>query len=194
MHTKITRTPFPASQKIYVKGSMHNIEVAMREITLSDTRLHGRNGGTEPNAPVTLYDASGPYTDPAIAIDLTKGLPRLRQPWITGRGDVQQLDGLSSAYGRALLADPALDHLRFEYYQMPLKANPGNNVSQLHYARKGIITPEMEYISIRENQRAEEQFRAGNSLWQQHRGTGRHTAFITPEFVRKEVAEGHAII
>jgi phosphomethylpyrimidine synthase len=194
MHTNITRAPFPASQKIYVKGSLHNIQVAMREITLTDTRLHGRNGTTEHNAPVTVYDASGPYTDPAIEIDLALGLPRLRQPWITGRGDVQPLHEFSSAYGRARLADPALDHLRFEHLQLPIQAKPGSNVSQLHYARKGIITPEMEYIAIRENQRAEEQFRADNSLWQQHRGTGKHNAFITPDFVRKEVAEGRAII
>lgn len=198
MQNIISREPFPASKKIYVPGQLHNIGVAMREITLTDTRLHGRHGATEANAPVTVYDTSGPYTDPDADIDIQKGLPRLREPWITGRNDVQRESDFSSAYGRERLADPSLQHLRFEHLQLPYKAKPGSNVSQMHYARKGIITPEMEYVAIRENQRAEELFIANNALWQQHKGNnfgaGMAPKWITPEFVMQEVAKGRAII
>jgi phosphomethylpyrimidine synthase len=196
-HT-ISRAPFPASDKIYVPGRLHNIQVAMRQITLTPTRLHSKNGAMEPNPPVVVYDTSGPYTDPAMPIDVRKGLPRLRQPWIRERNDTAPLPGLTSAYGRERLADKGLDGLRFTHLQTPLKAKEGRNVSQMHYARQGIITPEMEYIAIRENQCAEQLFKENNALWQQHKGRsfGANTPvqFITPEFVRQEVAAGRAII
>ncbi|HEU4553697.1 MAG TPA: phosphomethylpyrimidine synthase ThiC [Chitinophaga sp.] len=196
-HT-ISRAPFPAAGKIYVPGRLHNIQVAMRQITLTPTRLHGKNGAEAPNPPVVVYDTSGPYTDPAIDIDVRKGLPRLRQPWIEERNDTAPLPGLTSAYGRERLADKRLDGLRFTHLQTPLKAKEGRNVSQMHYARQGIITPEMEYIAIRENQCAEQLFKENNALWQQHKGRsfGANTPvqFITPEFVRQEVAAGRAII
>lgn len=196
-HT-ISRAPFPASGKIYVPGQLHDIKVAMREITLTPTRLNGRNGEAVPNAPVVVYDTSGPYTDPAVDIDVRKGLPRLREPWIQQRNDTETLTRLTSAYGRDRLEDNTLDALRFTHLQTPLRAKAGHNVSQMHYARQGMITPEMEYIAIRENQCAEQLFRQNNELWQQHKGNsfGANTPvqFITPEFVRQEVAAGRAII
>ncbi|GAA0530288.1 phosphomethylpyrimidine synthase ThiC [Chitinophaga japonensis] len=196
-HT-ISRAPFPASGKVYVQGKLHDIRVAMRRITLTPTRLHGKNGDTVDNAPVVVYDTSGPYTDPSVPIDVRQGLPRLRQSWILDRKDVEPLPGLSSAYGRERLADQQLDSLRFAHLQTPLRAKAGRNVSQMHYARQGIITPEMEYIAIRENQCAEQLYRENNELWQQHKGHsfGANTPvrFITPEFVRQEVAAGRAII
>jgi phosphomethylpyrimidine synthase len=196
-HT-ISRAPFPGSGKIYVPGQLHDIKVAMREISLTPTRLHGKNDEAVPNEPVVVYDTSGPYTDPAAHIDVREGLPRLRQPWIEGRQDTAPLQSLSSAYGRKRLADKALDSLRFSHLQTPLRAKPGRNVSQMHYARQGMITPEMEYIAIRENQCVDRLFRENNELWQQHKGHsfGANTPlrFITPEFVRQEVAAGRAII
>jgi phosphomethylpyrimidine synthase len=196
-HT-ISRAPFPASSKIYVPGQLHDIKVAMREITLTPTRLNGKNGDAVPNAPVVVYDTSGPYTDPAAAIDVRQGLPRLREPWIQQRNDTETLARLTSAYGRERLDDKTLDALRFTHLQTPLRAKQGRNVSQMHYARQGMITPEMEYIAIRENQCAEQLFRENNELWQQHKGHsfGANTPvrFITPEFVRDEVAAGRAII
>lgn len=196
-HT-ISRAPFPASSKIYVPGQLHDIKVAMREITLTPTRLNGKNGDAVPNAPVIVYDTSGPYTDPAASIDVREGLHRLREPWIQQRGDTEALGNLSSAYGRERLHDSKLDALRFTHLQTPLRAKPGRNVSQMHYARQGMITPEMEYIAIRENQCAEQLFRENNELWHQHKGNsfGANTpvSFITPEFVRQEVAAGRAII
>lgn len=198
----LTRDPFPASRKIYVKGQKHDIKVAMREIELSPTRMHGLNGKTEENPPVTVYDTSGPYTDPSIKIDVKKGLPKLRESWIRDRNDVEELPDLTSDYGKQRLQDPALDHLRFDHYKKPLKAKSGHNVSQMHYARKGIITPEMEYIAIRENQRIDhlkEQLNGQfDKLTAQHPGEnfGANTpkGLITPEFVRDEVAKGRAII
>jgi phosphomethylpyrimidine synthase len=188
----ITRTPFPASKKIYVPGQLHDVQVAMREITLTDT-THKFNGKVEKNPSVTVYDTSGPFTDPDIDIDVRKGLPKLREQWILDRNDTEELDGISSEYGRERLHDGSLDHLRFEHLKKPLRAKPGQNVSQLHYARKGIITPEMEYIAIRENQRIDVLQQA-----QQHPGEsfGANTpkGYITPEFVRQEVAAGRAII
>ncbi|HVD97619.1 MAG TPA: phosphomethylpyrimidine synthase ThiC [Cytophagaceae bacterium] len=188
----ISRTPFPASKKIYVQGELHNIKVAMREISLSDTKINGKVH--EQNPSVTVYDTSGPYTDPNIEIDVKKGLPKLRQQWILDRGDVEQLGSISSEYGKERLALKELDHLRFEHLKSPLKAKKGMNVSQLHYARKGIITPEMEYIAIRENQKIE----ALKNLGHQHKGNnfGANTPvkYITPEFVRQEIAMGRAII
>lgn len=191
MHS-ISRTPFPASRKIYVDG------VAMREITLTPTRLQGSKGAEVPNSPVVVYDTSGPYTDPDMDIDVRKGLPRLRESWIKDRNDVEQLPGITSAYGRERMADSRLDSLRFSYQHSPMKAKAGHNVSQMHYAKKGIITREMEYIATRENQCVDKLFQENNALWQQHKGQsfGANTPvkFITPEFVRQEVAAGRAII
>ncbi|GAC1314663.1 MAG: phosphomethylpyrimidine synthase ThiC [Mucilaginibacter sp.] len=198
----ISRTPFPASRKVYVKGQLYNIEVAMREVSLSETKLHGRFGETEPNVPVTIYDTSGAFTDPAIEIDIRQGLPRLREQWIIDRGDVEQLQHVSSDYGNQRAIDQNLDALRFAHISKPYKAKPGMNVSQMHYARKGIITPEMEYIAIRENQRIDllkEQLNGQYDVMShQHPGQsfGANTpkGYITPEFVRTEVASGRAVI
>ncbi|REA62734.1 phosphomethylpyrimidine synthase ThiC [Dyadobacter luteus] len=198
----ITRVPFPASKKIYVKGTLHNIEVAMREIELTDTRIYGKTGMTESNAPVTVYDTSGPYTDPNIEIDVRKGLNPLRKSWIVNRGDVEQLDVISSDYGLQRQLDKSLDALRFTCNNKPFRAKKGQNVSQLHYAKKGIVTAEMEYIAIRENQRIAEQIEQLDSknrfLAHQHAGEsfGANTpkTWITPEFVREEVASGRAVI
>ena len=191
----ITRDGFPASKKIYVPGQLHDIKVAMREISLSDTiNKMDRTKPAQKNQPVTVYDTSGPYTDPDIEIDVRKGIPRLREQWILDRGDVEQLDQLSSEYGRKQAERPELAHLRFEHIKKPLRAKAGQNVSQMHYARKGMITPEMEYIAIRENQRIDEV----NELAKQHPGQnfGASTPkkYITAEFVREEVARGRAII
>jgi phosphomethylpyrimidine synthase len=193
----ITREPLTASKKIYVNGKTHDIKVAMREIVLTDT-VHKFNNTNkvEKNDSVTVYDTSGPYTDPNIQIDLKKGLPRLREEWILKRGDVEELKEISSEYGRERSNDKSLDALRFEHIRKPLKAKPGKNVSQLHYAKQGIITPEMEYISIRENQRIDEVKKS--NLCAQHAGNsfGANTPkhLITPEFVRDEIAAGRAII
>lgn len=193
----ITKAPFPNSKKVYAKGTLFPIQVAMREITLAPTKLS--NGGTEINPPVTVYDTSGPYTDEHAEIDIRKGLPRIREQWILDRGDVDVLDSISSAYGQARLADKSLDELRFEYSHKPKVAKEGKNVTQLYYAKKGIITPEMEYIAIRENQRIEQQLAAATEeMKQQHPGEsfGARTpkGKITPEFVRDEIAAGRAII
>ncbi len=196
----ISREPFPASRKIHVPGQLHPIRVAMREIAVGETRDTFTKSVT-PNPSVTVYDTSGPYTDPSVEIDVREGLPRLREPWIERRGDVQQLDQMSSAYGRRRQEDAALHALRFAHIRPPMKARPGLAVTQLAYARRGIITPEMEYIAIRENQRIEEYAahaaRPG-SLYHQHAGqsfgalTPRH--LVTPAFVRDEVAAGRAVI
>jgi phosphomethylpyrimidine synthase len=194
----ITRAPLTASKKIYIDGKIHNIKVAMREITLTDT-VHKFNGNNkvEKNPPVVVYDTSGPFTDPNMKIDLKKGIPRLREEWILKRGDVEHLNDFTSDYCRIRLADKNLDALRFEHLKKPLKAKAGQNVSQMHYAKKGIITPEMEYIAIRENQRIEE-LSTNSPLNHQHAGHsfGANTpkGFITPGFVRDEVAAGRAII
>jgi phosphomethylpyrimidine synthase len=191
MHS-ISRTPFPASRKIYVDG------VAMREITLTPTRLHGSKGAEVPNSPVVIYDTSGPYTDPNIDIDVREGIPRLRESWIKDRNDVEQLPGITSAYGKERLTDSRLDTLRFSYQHSPMRAKAGQNVSQMHYAKKGIITREMEYIATRENQCVDKLFQENNALWQQHKGQSFGAniplKFITPEFVRQEIAAGRAII
>ncbi|MCC7302039.1 MAG: phosphomethylpyrimidine synthase ThiC [Bacteroidia bacterium] len=196
----ITRTPFPASRKIYVNGSLHNIKVAMREIALSDTRLS--NGSAEKNPSVTVYDASGPYTDPFASIDLKRGLLPLRESWIIDRGDTLQLDSVSSDYGKLRLNDKKLDDLRFPHLRLPRKAKQGSNVSQMHYAKRGIITPEMEYVAIRENQRADEHRAtmgtANINLNDQHPGESFGAripkGLITPEFVRQEIAAGRAVL
>ncbi len=192
---KITRDPFPASKKIYVPGKIHDIKVAMREITLTDTRLKfNPSAGVEKNAPVTVYDTSGPYTDPSVEIDVKAGLPKLRESWIVERGDTTQLDSISSEYGKERLNNKELDALRFNRLSKPRVAVPGKNVTQLHYAKQGIITPEMEYIAIRENQNIDLQ----NEWAKQHPGESFGArvpkTHITPEFVREEVAAGRAII
>jgi len=198
----ISTKPFPNSKKIYVKGKLNDIEVAMREISLSDTKLIG--GKTEKNHPVTVYDTSGVYTDENYTVDVKKGIPRLREKWIMERGDIERLFEFSSEYGTQRMADESLDALRFEHIKMPLCAKEGRNVTQLHYARMGIVTPEMEYIAIRENQRREEYNASLNgqadTLCQQHAGENfgavplHKLKSITAEFVRQEVALGRAII
>lgn len=189
----ITRKPFPNSKKIYVQGEIHpDIKVAMREITLSDTR-DTITGKLTPNEPVTVYDTSGPYTDPEKDIDVHKGIERIREQWILDRNDVEQLDVFSSKYCNQRLNDSSLDHMRFSHLKKPLKAKKGQNVTQLHYAKKGIITPEMEYIAIRENQKIDEM----TELAKQHPGEDFGASIpkkITPEFVRSEVARGRAVI
>lgn len=196
MAHNITRSPFPNSKKIYVEGKIHPIQVAMREIYLSPTRL--TNGNLEKNLPVTVYDTSGPYTDENSEIDIEKGLPRIREQWILDRNDVEVLDGITSGYGKARLADPKLDELRFSYNHKPKVAKAGKEITQLYYARQGIITPEMEYIAIRENQRIEELDSVSKDMAAQHPGNsfGARTPKnkITPEFVRDEIAAGRAII
>jgi phosphomethylpyrimidine synthase len=193
--------PLPNSRKVYVG----DLRVPMREVSQSDTP--GMFGG-EKNPPVYVYDCSGPYTDPAATIDIRKGLPALREPWILDRNDSELLPGPSSAFGRERLADPKLAELRFDLHRKPRRAKPGMNVSQMHYARKGIITPEMRFIAVRENLQREhyiESLKAGGKtgakmlelMMKQHRGESFGAAIpdlITPEFVRSEVARGRAII
>ncbi len=193
----ITRDAFPASQKIYVKGRIHDIQVPMREISLEDT-VHKLTGNIEQNPSVTVYDTSGPYTDPSVTIDITKGIDRSREHWIKERGDVQELKSISSDYGLERLQDQGLDALRFpNLLHRPLVAKKGKNVSQMYYAKKGIITAEMEYVAIRENQRREELMQQGIEM-EQHPGesfgANLPEGFITPEFVREEIAAGRAII
>ncbi|WP_419489122.1 phosphomethylpyrimidine synthase ThiC [Chryseobacterium bernardetii] len=196
MAHSITCSPFPNSKKIYVEGKIHPISVAMREIQLSPTKLS--NGNFEENAPVTIYDTSGPYTDENAMIDIQKGLPRIREQWILNRGDVTILDGITSEYGKARLADPKLDELRFSYDHKPKVAKEGKELTQLYYAKQGIITPEMEYVAIRENQRIEQLEKVPKEMACQHMGNsfGANTpkSKITPEFVRDEIAAGRAII
>ncbi len=195
---KDTLSPFPNSKKIYIEGSRADIRVPMREISVGDTTI---NGGIEPNASVRVYDTSGPYTDPQVSIDPRKGVPDVRSAWIEARADTELLSDLSSEYGRQRAADPALAHLRFEHIRTPRRAKSGQNVSQMHYARQGIITPEMEYVAIRENMKLEEA-RAQTDidsalLSQQHVGQSFGASVpevITPEFVRDEIARGRAII
>ena len=150
----ITTGAISGSKKVYVKGKIHDIQVGMREIEVSPTKLF--SGKMVENPPVTVYDTSGPYTDVNYQVDVKKGLPRIREQWILDRGDVEYLEGTSSDYGQERLNDNTLDHLRFEHISKPMRAKAGANVSQMHYAKKGIITPEMEYIAIRENQRIED--------------------------------------
>jgi phosphomethylpyrimidine synthase len=186
--------PFPRSRKVYVEGSRPDIRVPMREITLDDTPT---DMGGEKNDPLYVYDTSGPYTDPNVDVDVRKGLAPLRENWILEREDTEQLDGLTSEYGRARAADLRLDELRFELTRKPRRAKPGRNVTQLHYARQGIITPEMEYIAIRENMKLAKAKAEGNIVAEQHPGHNFGAYLpeeITPEFVRDEVAAGRAII
>ncbi len=189
----ITRNPFPNSKKIYVNGKIHpQIKVAMREIALSDT-VDSMTKRKTPNEPVTVYDTSGPYTDPNKEIDIHSGLERIRESWILERNNVEQLDSYSSTYCNERLNDKSLDHMRFKLLKKPMRAKKGENVTQLHYAKQGIITPEMEYIAIRENQRIDEM----TEIRKQHKGEHFGASIpdkITPEFVRSEVARGRAVI
>ena len=183
--------PLPSSRKVYVEGSRADLRVPMREITQSDTPT---TSGVEHNPPLTVYDTSGPYTDPAVKIDIRSGLPAVRAAWIAERGDSESLPGPSSRFGVERLNDPKLAELRFGLHRKPRRAHAGMNVSQMHYARRGIVTPEMEFIAIRENARAE-QF--PEMLRRQHPGQSfgaNLPRLITPEFVRDEVARGRAII
>lgn len=183
----------PASRKVYIQGSRSDIQVPMREITLTDTPVGGFGKAEgEKNPPFYVYDTSGVYTDPNVEIDLTKGLPKLRQAWIEARGDTEQLAKLSSQYGNERANDIATANLRFGHIDKPRRAINGKNVTQMHYAKQGIITPEMEYIAIRETQKQHDltdmRQHAGNNF-------GANTPkLITPEFVRAEVAAGRAII
>lgn len=186
-----TKQPFTNSRKVYIQGSRPDIQVPFREISLSDTPSAF---GAEKNPPVMVYDTSGPYTDPNVNIDIRNGLPALRAKWIEERNDTEQLDGPSSAFGVERQNDPALAEMRFNLSRKPRRAKAGMNVSQMHYARKGIITPEMEYIAIRENQRREN---ISELLQTQHKGHDFGASIpkvITPEFVCEEVARGRAII
>ncbi len=197
--------PLPMSRKVHVTGSRPDIRVPMREIQQSDTPA---GMGAEPNPPIFVYDTSGPYTDPQARIDIRKGLPALRAAWIEERGDTEVLAGPTSAYGLERLADPKLAELRFDLARAPRRARAGANVTQMHYARRGLITPEMEFIAIRENLRRQEYLaslraagptgqRMADLLGRQHPGQSFGAAIpaeITPEFVRSEVARGRAII
>jgi phosphomethylpyrimidine synthase len=185
--------PFPRSQKIYVQGSRPDIRVPMREISLDATPTAF---GGEINAPVTVYDTSGPYTDPNVTIDVRQGLADVRSSWIHDRGDTEKLPGLSSEFGQRRLNDAELSAMRFAHVRNPRRAKAGQNVSQMHYAKKGIITPEMEYVAIRENMKLAEAREAG-LLKEQHGGQSFGASIpkeITPEFVRSEIARGRAII
>jgi len=191
----VTR-PFPSSKKIYVEGSRPDVRVPMREVEQETTITEQ---GDEPNPPIYIYDTSGPYTDPTVNIDLLKGLSPLRADWIAERNDTEQLSGPSSEFGAERQSDPSLAHLRFEHIQSPHKAKAGQNVSQMHYARQGIITPEMEFIAIRENNYLQEMRNDHRyeKLLRQHKGESFGASIpdlITPEFVRSEVACGRAII
>jgi phosphomethylpyrimidine synthase len=181
----------PASRKVYVTGSRPDVRVPMREIAQTATNSAR---GTEPNPTLAVYDTSGPYTDPAAKIDIRAGLPPLRVHWIDERDDTEQLAGPSSAYGVERLRDPQLAALRFDLHRLPRRAHAGRNVTQMHYARRGIVTPEMEFIAIRENERIQQ---LPEELRRQHPGHSFGAAIpreITPEFVRAEVARGRAII
>jgi len=188
--------PFPSSRKIYIQGSRDDIRVGMREILQLDTPA---SIGSEENPPIPVYDTSGPFTDPDVEIDLMRGIPSIRHGWINDRDDTEFLSGPSSDYGTQRQGDPSLAHLRFEHISNPRVAKAGKNVSQMHYARQGIITPEMEYVAIRENCRLQElrQDPRYSKLLRQHQGESFGASIpdiITPEFVRAEIARGRAII
>jgi phosphomethylpyrimidine synthase len=200
---RATIEPLPNSRKIYVTGSRPDLRVPMREISQADTPTQM---GGESNPPVYVYDTSGPYGDPEASISLEHGLAAMRAGWIRERDDTEQLNSLGSAYSRERAGDASLDSLRFHLTRQPLRAKAGCNVTQMHYARRGIITPEMEYVAIRENLNREHYLaslkqqgasRTLDMLARQHRGQGYGASLpdsITPEFVRKEIAEGRAII
>ena len=184
--------PFPSSRKVYRTGSRPDLNVPFREITLAETRS---SQGVERNDAVYVYDTSGPYTDPDARIDVRRGLPPLRARWIEERGDTEPLGGVSSEYGRQRQGDPKLAPLRFAHLRVPRRARPGANVTQMHYARRGVVTPEMEFIAIRENCMREAYPEAVRG--HRHPGMGFGASLpeeVTPEFVRDEVAAGRAII
>ena len=195
----------PRSRKIHEQGSRPDIRVPFREISQDDTPTMF---GGEKNPPLTVYDTSGPYTDPAVQIDIRKGLPAVRKAWIEERNDTEVLNGPSSEYGQQRLQDPQLAAMRFELQRPPRRARAGRNVSQMHYARKGIVTPEMEFVSIRENMRVEQYLESlrqsgpdgaklAERISRQHPGQSFGASIpqrITPEFVRDEIARGRAII
>ncbi|MGX9699819.1 phosphomethylpyrimidine synthase ThiC [Janthinobacterium lividum] len=197
--------PLPNSRKIYVQGSRPDIRVPMREISQSDTEA---SFGGEKNPPIYVYDTSGPYTDPDVQIDIRSGLDTPRLPWIMERADTEELPGPTSDYGIARLADPKLAELRFNLHRKPRRAIAGKNVTQMHYARRGLITPEMEFVAIRENMRRQEYLRElkasgpmgerlADLMGRQHPGQSFGASIpaeITPEFVREEIARGRAII
>jgi phosphomethylpyrimidine synthase len=197
--------PLPNSRKIYVEGSRPDIRVPMREISQSDTSA---SFGHEKNPPIYVYDTSGPYTDPEVQIDIRSGLATPRLPWILDRDDTEELDGPTSEYGKERLEDPALAELRFNLTRKPRRAKAGGNVTQMHYARQGIITSEMEFVAIRENLRRKEYLeelkasgpmgeRMADLMGRQHPGQNYGASIpaeITPEFVREEIARGRAII
>lgn len=191
-HLNISQGPIAGSEKIYVTGSRPDIQVAMRKITLSETLDEA--GQSFENPPVVVYDTSGPYTDPDYHVDPHQGLPKIREQWIEERGDTDVLPAQTSEYGRQRRADRGLDHLRFAHLnEHPRRAKAGHGVSQLYYARQGIITPEMEYVAIRENQLLDQV----REEYPQHRGESFGANLpekITPEFVRSEIARGRAIL
>lgn len=174
-HTEDICKAYEASKKVYIKGEIHDINVGMREVQLTDTVI---DGVSHSNGSIRLYDTSGVYTDDSVKIDLKQGLPRLRDRWLSKREDLQKLDDFTSVYSKLRLNDPALEALRFQPKNLPYKAKKGCEITQMALAKKGIITPEMEYVSIREN------LAAGK----------KENSYITPEFVRQEVAEGRAVI
>lgn len=175
------RITYPSSEKIYIPGKIHKINVGMRKIKILDTVTRDENGELvhKKNNPVIVYDTSGPYSDPKIPVNTQNGIPRIRESWYAGRKDLIRLEELTSDYGRQRLADSSLDHIRFPKQHLPYRAKAGKNITQLYYAKRRIITPEMEYVAIRENQQIE--------------ALGLKS-YITPEFVRKEIAAGRAII
>jgi phosphomethylpyrimidine synthase len=196
----ITTTPFPASKKIFVKGKLHNINVAMREIEIGTNvaKVNGQLVESTEKKSLTVYDTSGPFTDPNTPINIHEGLPKLRKDWILQRGDVEELKDFSSAYAHERKNDASTLDIRFKNIPLPLKAKTGKNVSQLFYAKQDIVTAEMEYIAIRENQRIEEmksQFEAHSKFHKgENYGANMPFGLITPEFVRDEIARGRAII
>ena len=195
LSAEVTR-PYQKSRKIHMQGSRPDIRVPMREISQDPTAA---SFGAEENPPIPVYDTSGPFTDPQQRVDLLQGMPDLRSVWIEERKDTEPLDGPSSEYGRRRQQDPQLSHLRFEHIRVPRRAKSGMNVTQMHYARRGIVTPEMEFVAIRENCRLQELREDSRyaKLLRQHAGEpfgARIPEEITPDFVRAEVAAGRAII
>ncbi len=191
-----SREPLDGSKKIYVQGSRDDIRVPMREIYLDDTNA---SFGAEPNPPIPVYDCSGPYTDPDVEIDLLKGMPDVRTAWIEERDNTDLLAGPSSEYGQQRQSDPELAHLRFEHIRAPRRARGDNNVTQMHFAKKGLITPEMEYVAIRESMKLQELRKDPEykKVLMQHPGQNFGANLpneITSEFVRDEIAAGRAII
>ena len=181
MDKKQDQKAYAHAEKAYMQGTLFSyIKVGMQKVNLTPT-VNIVNGEkvTTPNAPVYIYDTSGPFSDPNMEIDLKKGLPRMRESWITGRGDVEQLPSITSEYGKMRRDDKSLDHLRFEHIALPYRAKAGKAITQMAYAKAGIVTPEMEYVAIRENMNCRE--------------LGIDT-FITPEFVRDEIAAGRAVL